>query len=273
VTSMEECPRYHAQTARKPQARRFSLTRQAGILRRVTISEGMSRSPLVYLRLLYRMPTLVLVTLGCLGFARLTGRRRMAYRVWAILHGRLCGRRVVISGAERDPSAQLIIANHTGYPDVVPMANLWPDARPIATHTIRSWFVLGALSDTVAIFVDDGSAESRRQAREEMRRVWEKGEAVIVFPEGAASHGGEARGPGRFRVGPFEEAAARAITIQGVRIDYPPELVAALDGRRFEERFFWVLCQNFTIRARVFPSERVVSDAETLRRTWEERLL
>jgi hypothetical protein len=45
------------------------------------------------------------------------------------------------------------------------------------------------------------------------------------------------------------------------------------DGRWFEERFFWILCQNLTIRAHVFPAERAGSDAEILRRTWEARLL
>ncbi len=249
----------------------------------------MSTSPLVYLRLFYRVPVLAIVTVACLGLARLTGRRKTAYRLWAILYGKACGRELVISGAAPDPSAQLILANHTSYLDMIPMAYLWPQARPVTMHRIRSWFLLGSLSRGGAIFVDDGLAESRRQAREEMRRVWESGGTVIVFPEGKASHGappsaslrgtwrsrGQTRptGPGPFRIGPFEEAAARAITIQGVRIGYPPELLATLDGRWFEDRFFWVLCQSFKIRAHVFPAERADADAEALRRSWEARLV
>ncbi len=249
----------------------------------------MSRSPLAYLRLLYRVPVLVLVTLGCLGFARLTGRRRRAYRLWADLYGRGCGRELEITGAAPDPSAQLIVANHTSYLDTIPLARLWPDALPVAMERIRSWFLLGSLSGRGAIFVDDGEAESRRQAREEMRQVWEAGGSIIVFPEGKASHGAppscsiretwrsrtesRATGPWPFRLGPFEEAAACEVTIQGVRITYPPELLAALDGRWFDDRFFWVLCQNIKIRAHVFPAERAGSDAEQLRRTWEERLV
>ena len=249
----------------------------------------MSSSPLVYLRLLYRVPVLALVTLACLGFARLTGRRTSAYRLWAVLYGRVCGRELEITGAAPDPSARLIVANHTSYLDAIPMAHLWPDARPVAMQRIRSWFLLGFLTSKTGIFVDEGAAESRRQAREEMRRVWASGGAVIVFPEGKASHGAppsasirgtwRSRGQSRptvsgpFRIGPFEEAAACDITIQGVRIGYPPELLAALDGRWFEERFLWVLCQSFKIRAHVFPAERASADAETLRRTWESRLI
>lgn len=249
----------------------------------------MRSNPLVYLRLLYRVPVLAIVTLACLGYARLTGRRRRAYRLWAILYGATCGRRVVIHGAQPDASAQLVVANHTTYLDAIPLARLWPHARPVAMHRIRSWFLLGPLSSKAGIFVDDGEAESRRRAREEMRRVWAAGEAVIVFPEGTASHGappsgsilrtwrsrGQRRvtGPAPFRLGPFEEAAACSITIQGVRISYPRELLAALEGRWFEDRFLWVLCQNITIDAEVFPAERAGRDAEALRRSWEETLL
>jgi 1-acyl-sn-glycerol-3-phosphate acyltransferase len=224
----------------------------------------------VYLRLLYRVPALVLITLGCLGFARLTGRRRKAYRLWAILYSRVCGRELEITGAAPDPSAQLIIANHTSYLDAIPMGYLWPEARPVAMQRIRSWFLLGPLSGQGAIFVDGGVAESRRQTREEMRRVWEEGGAVIVFPEGKVSHG--LRRP-PFRFGSFEEAIAAGVMIQGVRISYPTELLDLLGTRRFEHRFFWVLCQNFTIRVRLVPAERAAGDAATLARIWESRLL
>jgi len=248
-----------------------------------------SSSPFVYLRLLYRLPVLVLVTLACVGFARLTGRRKWAYRLWAVLYGRICGRELEVTGSSPDPAAQMIVANHTCYLDTIPIAYLWPEAITVAMGRIRSWFLLGSLSRGSVIYVDDGVAESRQQAREEMRRVWDSGGAVIVFPEGKASHGappsatirgtwqsrGESRptGSGPFRLGPFEEAAASAIAIQGVRIDYPPELLEALGGRWFEERFLWVLCQSFKIRAHVFPAEPASADAETLRRTWESRLI
>ena len=249
----------------------------------------LSSSPWVYLRLFYRLPALALVTFACLGYARLTGRRKSAARLWAILHGRLCGRKVVVSGAAPDPSAQLIVANHTTYLDAIPLAYLWPQARPLSMHRIRSWFLLGRLSRKVGIFVDDGAAQSRRQAREEIRRAWGSGETVIVFPEGQASYGappsltfrqtwrsrGEPRttGPRPFRLGPFEEAAACAVTIQGVRIEYPRELLAGLGGRWFEEKFFWVLCQNFSISVHVFPAERASGDAASLAQTWERRIL
>jgi len=249
----------------------------------------MSHSPLVYLRLLYRLPALALLSLALLGFARLTGRRRMAWRTWATLHSRICGRRLEITGAARDPSALLIVANHTCYLDAIPVSYLWPQARPVAMHRVRSWFLVGPLASRIGIFVEDGIRESRQRAREELRRVWDSGEAVVLFPEGNASHGGHSslsdsktpppRGEGRsmgpspFRPGAFREASERGITVQGIRIGYPAELLEALDGRRFEDRFFWVLCQNFTIRAFVFPAERAGSDPEALRRRWEERLL
>ncbi|MCA1579797.1 MAG: 1-acyl-sn-glycerol-3-phosphate acyltransferase [Acidobacteria bacterium] len=231
---------------------------------------------------------LVAASVGCLTLARLTGRASFFHRLWAVIISRICHRDLEITGAKRDPSAQLIVANHVSYLDVIPMAYIYPDVRPVVMSRIRSWFLIGWFAPGGAILVNDQLPESRRQAREEMRKVWKSGGVVFLFPEGRAAHGAPpsvswrerrrsrfssrsiAAGP--FRLGPFEEAVASGVTTQGVRISYPPELVAALNGRWFEEKFFWILCQNFKIRAHVFPSEPPASDAETLRRTWEERV-
>lgn len=231
---------------------------------------------------------MAVTTLVCL-FLGLALRIKTAYRLWAVVCSKVCGRELEITGANPDPAARLIIANHVSYLDPIPIYYLWPTSCPVAMQRIRSWFLIGYLLRDSLIFVDPTDGHSRRQAREQMRRIWDAGGTVLVFPEGRASHGSppsasarswtrsrtapRPRESGSFRLGPFEEAVAGGITTQGVRISYPPELLAALDGRWFEERFFWILCQNFKIRAHVFPAEPAASDAETLRSTWEARLL
>jgi 1-acyl-sn-glycerol-3-phosphate acyltransferase len=224
-------------------------------------------NPLVYLRVLYRLPLVAVSALVCFLFSRATGNRS-ACRVWAAFASRVCRRELVITGAAPDPAAQLVVANHVSYVDLIPIFYLWPACHPVAMREIRSWFFLGRLLRRSAIFVDEEDPDSRRSAREEMRRVWSEGKTVLVFPEGII-----ARRRHRFYVGSFQEAITSGVAIQGVRISYSPELLAALDGRLFEERFFWILCQNFQIRVHVFPAEAAAGDAATLSASWEKRLL
>jgi 1-acyl-sn-glycerol-3-phosphate acyltransferase len=223
--------------------------------------------PLVYGKALYRLPLLALSALVFFLYVRVTGDRR-AVRVWAKLASRICRRDLVVSGAPPDPSARLVIANHVSHIDPVPIFFLWPDIHPVAMREILSWPVIGRLVRGSAIFVDEEDAGSRELARREMRRAWRGGRRLLVFPEGVI-----ARRRQRFRVGCFEEAIEAGVSIQGVRLTYPPELVATLGGRLFEERFFWVLCQSFTIRVEVFPAEPARGEPSALAATWQERLL
>jgi 1-acyl-sn-glycerol-3-phosphate acyltransferase len=231
------------------------------------IPSRVTSSPLVYLRLVYRLPLMAVTMLACFLFAQVTGWRG-ACRLWAILASRICGRQLEISGAPPDPAAQLVIANHVSYLDLIPIFYLWPACHPVAMGHIRSWFFIGWLLRDSVIFVDEGDPDGRCRARGEMRRVWKHGGTLLVFPEGIIA---ERRG--RFHVGSFEEAIRSGVAIQGARISYAPELVAALNGRLFEERFFWVLCQNLRIRIHVFEAEPAAGDAAELSSAWERRLL
>jgi len=232
-----------------------------------SLPSDLNSNPLIYLRALYRLPIGAFSALACFLFARVTGDGR-AFRVWASIMSRVCRRELVITGAPPDLSAQLIVANHVSYLDMIPIFYLWPDCRPVADGRIRAWFLVGRLLRHSVIFVDDEIAGSRFQARAEMQRVWKEGRKVLVFPEGRIS-----RRRGRFQVGSFEEAVSNGVSIQGARISYPAELLAALNGRFFEDRFFWILCQNFQIRVQIFPAERASGEPSALSARWERRLL
>ncbi len=233
----------------------------------LSIPGHVNSNPFVYMRALYRLPLVAVSALVCFLFSRATGNRN-APRVWAAFASRVCRRELVITGAPPDPAAQLVVANHVSYLDLIPIFYLWPACCPVAMREIRSWFFIGWLLRRSVIFVDEEDPDSRRGAREEMRKVWSEGKSVLVFPEGII-----ARKRRRFYVGSFQEAIASGVSIQGARISYPPELIAALGGRLFEERFFWILCQNFQIRVHVFPAEPATGDAATLCASWERRLL
>jgi 1-acyl-sn-glycerol-3-phosphate acyltransferase len=224
-------------------------------------------SVLACFKTLYRLPAASASALACFLYARATGDRR-AVRLWARFASRVCGRQLVIRGAAPDARARLIIANHVSYLDLLPIFALWPDCHPVAMREILSWPLVGRLVRDSAIFVDETDPESRRDARAAMREAWRSGRRVLVFPEGII-----ARRRGRFRAGCFEEATRAGIWIQGARLTYPPELLAGLDGRLFEERFFWVLSRSFSIEAEVFPAEPARGDPEALAARWQARLL
>ena len=215
----------------------------------------------------YRLPAAALSALACFLYARATGDRR-AVRTWARFASRACGRELRVRGASPDPTAQLVIANHVSYVDLLPIFSLWPQCHPVAMSEILSWPLVGRLVRRSAIFVDEIDPESRHEARRAMREAWLVGRSVLVFPEGII-----ARRRGRFRIGCFEEAIRAGISIQGARLTYPPELLEGLGGRLFEERFFWVLGQSFAIDVEVFPAEPARGDAVALAAHWQERLL
>jgi 1-acyl-sn-glycerol-3-phosphate acyltransferase len=170
------------------------------------------------------------------------------------------------------------VANHFSYLDLFPLYCLWPASYPVVGAEIRKFLLFGKHLRRSMILVDNRDAESRRQTRAEMRRVWAEGGTVMVFP-GSRRAGSPPPPAGvsydahPFRKGSFEEAIAANVVIQGARISYSAELLAALTGRHFEQSFLWVLCQNFTIRIHLFPAEKATGDAATIARTWEERIL
>ena len=222
------------------------------------------------------MPALVFIALaGLLG--RVIGIKGMT-RVGVWVLSRICRRDLEFTGAPPDPTARLIVANHFSYLDLLPLYYLWPDSYAVASHDVRRWLLLGPLLRRVFIFVDNRDAASRGQARVEMRRVWAEDGTVVIFP-GSRRAGSPPLPPGvrydarPFRRGSFEEAISAGITIQGARISYSPELMAVVEGGHFEDRFFWVLCQNFTIRIHLLDAERASGDAENLALTWERRIL
>ena len=228
---------------------------------------ALSSSPWVYWKALYRLPLIAAAALACFLYVCVTGDRR-GVRLWALFASRVCRRRIVFSGAAPDPAARLLIANHVSYVDLVPIFQLWPACLPVAQREVRSWPLIGRLVRHRVIFVDETDQGSRRRARDQMRKAWRSGRSVLVFPEGVI-----ARRRGRFRVGCFEEAIGSGVAIQGARICYQPELLAALNGRLFEERFFWILSQDFEIRVEVFPAETATGDPASLAARWEARLL
>jgi len=181
-----------------------------------------------WIRVLVRAPVALAWTLavhGCLRargilFRRWRGRRATdAISLWARGLAWIMGVRVVCRNAPTGPMGDVIVANHMGFLDVPVLGSFFPAVFIIKMEMRRVFFFGGALEKQGHVFVDRGSTESRRSARDGVRQVLEAGDRIIVFPEGGASP--EAKRP-PFKPFCFHEAARQHKLVQACVIDYLP---------------------------------------------------
>ena len=182
------------------------------------------------LRVALRAPAALIWTLAVHWLARL---RQLVLRgewrdrnyqdligVWGRGLAWIMGVRVVRRNERSGPMGDLIIANHMGFLDVPVLLCTYPSVF-IMTMQFRRFFYFGkALSRQGHVFVERRSAESRRQARDGVRRVLERGERIIVFPEGGSSPGAERR---PFKPFCFHEVARQGKRLEACVIDYLPD--------------------------------------------------
>jgi 1-acyl-sn-glycerol-3-phosphate acyltransferase len=130
------------------------------------------------------------------------------------------GVRLVRLNERNGPMGDLLICNHMGFLDVPVLLSVFPAVFIIKAEMRRAPYFGGALAKHGHVFVERGSEASRRSAREGVARVLERGERLIVFPEGRASPGAE-RLP--FKPFCFFEAQRQGRTIEACVIDYLPD--------------------------------------------------
>jgi 1-acyl-sn-glycerol-3-phosphate acyltransferase len=216
-----------------------------------------------YLRALWRLPMVAVVTAGCILLRPLYNSASVNL-LWVTACSAICGYRVEVSGSA-DSAAHLVVGNHVGFLDVLVVGHVWPAASVVTKSSVRWIPLVGLLWRASAIFVDRSSVESRRRCLQAMEDRWRAGETVFVFPEGTVSYSGVPFHPGSFRA-----AERRGVSIQGVRIDYPAEVVSEMRGRYMHRRFFWVICTPMVIRATIFPSRLADREACSY---WQETIL
>ena len=87
------------------------------------------------------------------------------------------------------PAHGVIIANHTGYLDIMSIAALSPVVY-CAKAEMEGWFFLGWMTRMVGtVFVDRGAGGSADKAVAGMRAAAAEGVPVAFFPEGTTSNG------------------------------------------------------------------------------------
>jgi 1-acyl-sn-glycerol-3-phosphate acyltransferase len=115
------------------------------------------------------------------------------------------------------PRAGLIVSSHLSYLDILCFSAVMPSIF-VSKSEVRDWPVFGKLTTMAGtVYVDRKRKSDTRNANEGIRRAFEQGLRVVIFPEGTSS-GGSSVLP--FYPSLFEPAVEAGIPITGACISY-----------------------------------------------------
>ncbi len=141
---------------------------------------------------------------------RWTHRKSFPTRFHRVL-AKLFGLRITVIGTPVQDRGVLMVANHTGYFDILIMS---ATARVsfVAKSEVKSWPLFGLLAQLQeSVFVERDRRSQAGASRDELRERLRAGDALVLFPEGTSTDGN--------RVIPFKSAlmgaAEAAIAVDG----------------------------------------------------------
>ncbi len=136
---------------------------------------------------------------------------------------RLMGFEVRVRGRMHVDGPTLYVANHASYLDIPILGSVLPGFF-VAKHEVAGWPGIGLLARVArTVFIERRARRSAEQ-RDELQRRLDKGESIILFPEGTSNDGN--------RVLPFKSALFSVAERNGGRLPVQPITVAytRLDG-------------------------------------------
>jgi len=158
-----------------------------------------------------------LLTIG-LVFVWVGHRGRLAIkRHWSRVLLALCGIRTLTEGQPVSSGAVLWAVNHVSWLDIFVLNVVRPTAF-VAKQEIRHWPLIGWLAagaDT--IFIERGFRHAVHRVGQAMKRRFDRGQAVGLFPEGTTSDGFDVLS---FYGNLFEPARTPGVTVQPVALRY-----------------------------------------------------
>ncbi|MGD9526618.1 lysophospholipid acyltransferase family protein [Pseudonocardia sp.] len=185
------------------------------------------RSPRERWRIARRMTALVALLLAATVVLPLLGTRAIPRACRLML--RAVGVRVVVRG-EPGRSAELLVANHLSWVDVVALSSVRP-ARLLAKREVRDWPVVGLLAARAgAVFLDRASLRSLPGTVAAAAAVLRDGGTVAAFPEGTTWCGAAA---GPLRPAAFQAALDASVPVRPVAV-----VLRGPDARRSPEAAF-----------------------------------
>lgn len=203
--------------------------------------------------------------------------RQVIFGAWAKSFVLISKMRIEVVGAAPKPPF-FLVSNHLSYTDV-PALRAVVEGVFVAKEEIESWFLAGKICrDMGTIFINRQNRRDIPRAGAEIIRRLEKGEGVIVFPEGTSTKGDEVL---PFNSSFLEFAAQRNLPVHYATIIYktpvdepkPSESVTWWDEKTFGEHL-WHLFQAREFTAVINFGEQPIhnSDRKMLARTLREKV-
>ncbi|MGQ0540725.1 MAG: lysophospholipid acyltransferase family protein [Blastocatellia bacterium] len=149
-----------------------------------------------YLRSYFRFLLFLTATLGLYGFWWLSSFfipnkqywRQIAFEKWTNSFVYISGMKIEVIGKPPQPPF-FLVSNHLGYADIAALRSVAKGVF-VAKSDIKDWFLAGRLvRDMGNIFIDRHNRRDIPRAGAEIIETLEKGEGVIVFPEGTSTKG------------------------------------------------------------------------------------
>lgn len=151
------------------------------------------------------------------------------FRVWRRLVLWTISLRISIEGPVPTRPG-IIMPNHRSYADVLVIPTHFPIVF-VSMAEVKRWPLIGWGAKALdTVFVDRSDPDSRKKTREQLNDRLNKGESVIIFPEG-----GTHRGPDilKLKPGMFHTVAQGNIPIHPVAIEYRDPNMAWVGEKSF----------------------------------------
>lgn len=143
--------------------------------------------------------------------------RSLANRTWSRMLLAVCGIAVEVRGQPVYEAPVLWVSNHVSWLDIYVLNSVRATAF-VAKAEIRRWPVLGWLvAGAGTVFLDRKQRHAVQHASEAMRRRFDRGEVVGLFPEGTTSNGLDVQ---TFYPSLFEPARLLDVAIQPVALRF-----------------------------------------------------
>lgn len=190
--------------------------------------------------------------------------RQVIFAAWTKSFVRISNMQIEVTGPLPKPPF-FLVTNHLSYTDIAAIRAVIPCIF-VAKKEIVSWFLAGRICrDMGTIFIDRDNRRDIPRAGEQIIERLEKGEGVVVFPEGTSTKGETVR---PFNSSFFEFAARARTPVSYAAVGYRTpegELPASLAACWWEEISFmnhlWRLFKTREYTATIdFGEQPIVGD-------------